>query len=291
MRFILQDDVYDHLPDDWDEKVAAALKYVEEKVAMARAGAVAEGKTGREIEDICLVARHKAINAKASVWRAADKALREASHDKCWYCESKQDRSDKPVDHFRPKNSVVEDKTHPGYTWLAFKWENFRLSCTFCNSKRRDLKGGTKGGKQDHFPIIPPPTYARSAADPHEHPMLLDPVDDEDTKLLTFLPNGFPHPANAAAGTIQRVEKSIELYHLKQVSLVRKRKRLAADIAEHVSKGEEAKAADDHSNFRFHKKKIIKKVRAKAEISTAARVYLGAYRDRPWVAEILNRDL
>jgi uncharacterized protein (TIGR02646 family) len=291
MRFILQEDVYDYLPDDWDEKVAKALKYVETKVETARADAIREGKGEVEIDTICLEARHKAINAKSDVWRAADKALRTASHDKCWYCETKQDRSDKPVDHFRPKNSVVEDTTHPGYTWLAFDWENFRLSCTFCNSKRRDLEGGTTGGKQDHFPIIPPPPYARCAADPRERPQLLDPTNDHDTKLLTFLINGFPHPSNDSNETVARVEASIKLYHLKQTSLVRKRKRIAADIAEHVSKADAAKAINDDSNFRFHKKEIIKRVRAQAEISTAARVYLGAYRDRPWVEEIFNRDL
>lgn len=291
MRFILQDDVLDHLPTDWDDMVAAALAYVEDKVAAARAEAIINGKHGAEIEEICLVRRHKAINAKSAVWRAADEALREASHDKCWYCETKQDRSDKPVDHFRPKNSVVEDKTHPGYTWLAFDWENFRLSCTFCNSKRRDLEGGTKGGKHDHFPILPPPDYARSAADPRERPKLLDPTDDADTKLLTFLANGFPHPANDAPRTVERVQASIKFYHLKQASLVRKRKRVAADIGRHVSRGDEAKTKNDDSSFRFHKMEIIKKVRARAEISAAARIYLGAYRDRPWVAEILSRDL
>lgn len=291
MRFILQDDVHDYLPDDWNEKVATAKSHVESKVVAARADAVADGKTGTELEDICLKARHTAINSRSSVWSAAQEALRNASHDKCWYCEIREDRSDKPVDHFRPKNSVMEDKTHPGYTWLAFEWKNFRLSCTYCNSKRRDLEGGTKGGKQDHFPIIPPPSYARSAADPSEHPQLLDPVDDGDTKLLTFLVNGFPHPANDDIRTIERVEASIELYHLKQVSLVRKRKRLAAEIAEHVSSGDKAKAANDDDNFRYHKKEIIKKVRARAEISTAARVYLGGYRGRPWIDEVFNRDL
>jgi hypothetical protein len=157
MRFILQEDVYDYLPDDWQERVDEAADYVEKKVATAKKDAVARGIGGAEIDALCLQARHKAINAKSSVWRAAGTALRRASHDKCWYCETRENRSDKPVDHFRPKNSVIEDDTHPGYTWLAFDWTNLRLSCTFCNSKRRDLEGGTEGGKQDHFPIIPPP--------------------------------------------------------------------------------------------------------------------------------------
>ena len=218
--------------------------------------------------------------------------MRKASHDKCWYCESKQDRSDKPVDHFRPKNSVVEDAVHPGYYWLAFDWRNFRWSCTFCNSKRRDLEGGTAGGKQDHFPIIPPPPYAHTAAAPRERPQLFDPVDDEDTKLLTFLTNGFPHYSKNTKEVIERVEASIKLYHLKQVSLVRRRKRLAAAMEEHVSLADAAKAINNEGDFRFHKKEIIKKVRVQAQHSTAARIYLGAYRiNRPWVEEILQRDL
>ena len=291
MRFILQDDVYDELPDDWDEKVADALAYVEAKVVDARTNALADGKTGPVLEDLCLKARHAAINKKASVWRAADAALRKASDDKCWYCESKQDRSDKPVDHFRPKNSVAENAGHPGYYWLAFDWKNFRWSCTFCNSKRRDVAGGTAGGKQDHFPIIPPPPYARTAADPRERPKLLDPLDDKDTKLLTFLTNGFPHPAKDTKEVKDRVNASIKLYHLKQVSLVRKRRRLAADLEEHVAQADDAIAANDDNSFRHHKKEIIKKVRAKAEYSAAARIYLSAFRAKPWVQEILDRDL
>ena len=291
MRFIVQDDVYDELPPDWNDKVDKARAYVDAKVAAACLKAKREGKAGPEIEAICLKERHKAINAKASVWRSAGKALRKASFEKCWYCEIRQDRSDKPVDHFRPKNSIFEEHNHPGYHWLAFEWTNFRLSCTFCNSKRRDVEGGTKGGKHDHFPIIPPPSYAYSATDQRERPKLLDPTDDADTKLLTFLANGFPHHANDNKETKERVEASIELYHLRQMPLVRKRKRLAADIGEHVSKADHAKAVGDEENYRFHKKEIIKKVRAQAELSSAARVYLGAYRDRPWVEEIINRDL
>jgi hypothetical protein len=46
MRFILQDDVYDELPDDWNAKVANAVAYVEAKVVDARTKALAVGKTG-----------------------------------------------------------------------------------------------------------------------------------------------------------------------------------------------------------------------------------------------------
>jgi hypothetical protein len=69
MRFILQDDVLDELPDDWDVKVANAVAYVDGKVLAARTKALADGKTGQELEDLCLKARHDAINRKASVRR------------------------------------------------------------------------------------------------------------------------------------------------------------------------------------------------------------------------------
>lgn len=291
MRFILQDDVYEELPPEWDDLVQEAQEFVEECVAKAKAAAQKKGITGNTLDDICLAARHEAINKRASVWAAASKALRAASYDKCWYCEIDGKRSDKPIDHFRPKNSVAEDKTHPGYTWLAFEWENFRLSCTFCNSRRRDVEGGTLGGKSNHFPIIAPPTHARTSLDPKDRPMLLDPVCDEDTRLITFHLNGQAKPAKEDALTKTRVGKSIELYHLDQVGLVRKRKRLAVDLQRHVKLGDIAVAAKDDDTFRFHKKEIIKRARAKAELSSAARVYLAKYRDRPWVEELVTRDL
>lgn len=291
MRFILQDDVYDHLPSNWDELVAKAKAYVERKAAEAHGAAAAAGKSPMEMEELVLAARHKAVNRKSSVWRAAAGALSQASHDKCWYCESKQIRSDKPVDHFRPKNSVSEATGHPGYWWLAFDWKNYRYSCTYCNSKRRDINGGTEGGKQDHFPIIPPPQHARSSSDPLDRAKLLDPTNDNDTKLLTFLPNGFPYPTKSDQGSIERVGESVRLYHLDYGPLVKKRKRLADDICQLVNYANVARASGDEDSYRFNKKEIIKRVRANAEYSIAARVYLQAYRTHGWVEEILSRDL
>ena len=291
MRFILQDDVFEELPPEWDDLVEEATKFVEKRVAEVKAAAKKKGVSGSALVAVCLAARHEAINKKAAVWAAAGEALRLASHDKCWYCEIIENRSDKPVDHFRPKNSVAEDKSHPGYTWLAFEWQNFRLSCTFCNSRRRDVKGGTLGGKSNHFPVIAPPAHSRTPNEPSDRPMLLDPVCDEDTRSITFHLNGYPKPAKDDALTKARVTKSVELYHLDQIGLVRKRKRLASDIQRHVKMGDVAAAAQHDENFRFHKKEIIKRARAKAELSSAARVYLTKYRDRRWVEELVTRDL
>ena len=66
---------------------------------------------------------------------------------------------------------------------------------------------------------------------------------------------------------------------------------MISDIQRHVKMGDVAAAAQDDENFRFHKKEIIKRARAKAELSSAARVYLTKYRDRRWVEELVTRDL
>ena len=291
MRFIIQDDVYDNLPPNWDDLVTNAKAYVDQKVTEAKTEAQSSGKSPLEIESVVLRARRKAINNKKSVWRAAGDALRLASNKKCWYCESLQDRSDNPIDHFRPKNSVNEADNHPGYWWLAFEWKNFRYSCTYCNSRRRDVEGGTEGGKQDHFPIIPPPSHARSENDPEDRAKLLDPTNDNDTKLLTFLQNGYPSPMKQDSLSIDRVNESIRLYHLDHSVLVRKRKRLCFEISQHVDSANIAKSSNTDLDFRFHKKEIIKLVRAQAEYSSAARIYLQAHRTHQWVEEILDRDL
>src|SRR5262245_51375921 len=97
--------------------------------------------------------RAKAINARSEYWRDLKSILNADSSDKCWYCESKQIRSDNAVDHYRPKNNVVDCTRIKGYWWLAFRWDNYHFSCTYCNSRRVDEVGGTEGGKHDHFPL------------------------------------------------------------------------------------------------------------------------------------------
>jgi uncharacterized protein (TIGR02646 family) len=252
MRLILSDDVEQHLPPDWDELVAEAEAYVRAQAGQARDAAKAEGKTQQEVDDAEIHALHAAIKKRSKIWKAAAEALRKASADKCWYCEMRQERSDMPIDHFRPKNRVYEAPTHPGYWWLAFDWTNFRFSCTYCNSKRLDVVKGTGGGKQDHFPIIEPPARTGDKSDPNDRPMLLDPLVDDDTKLLSFHSNGFPMPTvkDKDADDYKRAIESIRLYHLDHSSIVRKRKNMAMDIRQFVQLAENARMGGDNDGFR-----------------------------------------
>lgn len=293
MRYILNEDVELDLPHDWDDRVADARKFVEEKGAAARAAAVAKGATAEEADRAALKALHEALNKRSSVWALASHALMKASDSKCWYCEKREDRSDKPIDHFRPKGRVHGAQGHPGYWWKAFDWRNLRLSCTYCNSRRRDVENGHLGGKQDHFPVIEPPSRQQTEGDPEDRPLLLDPLVDEDTKQLTFLTNGFTAPTDKdeKSEAHARALCSVKLYHLDLTSLVRERKQLAIDIRELVRAGQKAETAGDKEGRRVAKRELIKKARHRAELSTAARIYLGAYKIHPWVQEIFDRDL
>lgn len=69
-------------------------------------------------------------------------------HNKCCYCETKDVRSNKDVEHFRPKRAYSESldskSKYPGYFWLAYDWDNLFLACQVCNQIF----------KNDFFPIL-----------------------------------------------------------------------------------------------------------------------------------------
>ncbi len=172
--------------------------------------------------------RSAVINGHSGVWRDLKPALRILRKGKCWYCESKENRSDCAVDHYRPKNSVVECD-HPGYWWLAFAPDNYRFCCTFCNSRRKDEIHGTSGGKHDHFPIYDESLRAYRDTDDigNEQPLLLDPAYSADPPLLWFDEDGHATGNSTIAITEylkKRVDTSINFYHLNHVPLVEARR-------------------------------------------------------------------
>jgi len=174
--------------------------------------------------------RSAEVNRHSQVWKDLKDTLKRASHDKCWYCESIGVRSDNAVDHFRPKNAVRECSDHEGYWWLAFKWENYRFCCTFCNCRRVDQETGQGGGKADHFPLRDEARRAKAPADrlDDEEPLLLDPAIPADPGLLWFDESGqaVPHPicCNDANGyPHRRAATSIDLYHLNHRELMDQR--------------------------------------------------------------------
>jgi hypothetical protein len=184
--------------------------------------------------------RSAEINSHCQVWQGLKDTLKRASHSKCWYCESIDIRSDNAVEHFRPKNSVDECHGHEGYWWLAFKWENYRYCCTFCNCRRVDQATGQGGGKADHFPLKDETKRAHTPADnlDDEEPMLLDPSVSADAGLLWFDENGMPAPnpicKDPNGYPYKRAEASIHLYHLDHTDVVERRKALCFEIRRRV---------------------------------------------------------
>lgn len=228
-----------------------------------------------------------AIKQRSGIWRELKDVLAEASHDKCWYCEVKQIRSDNAVDHFRPKSL---------YPWLAFEKANLRYSCTFCNSRRINPETGDTEGKGDKFPLLNETQRATAPGlENQEHPKLLDPCRPQDPGLLDFYDDGRPcarHPGHANRKS--RAETTIDLYHLDHPGLIEKRKVLAAEIKANVTKADGLFDLCDAGNaaiddaFDGLVAALAKALSETAELSVFARKIVAGFRDKVWVEELLR---
>lgn len=179
-------------------------------------------------------------NNHSDVWRELKDELAKLLHDKCWYCESSIDRSDNAVDHFRPKNRVSDAANpHTGYRWLAFDESNFRYACTYCNSRRKDVEGGTAGGKADRFPLVDEAqrVYVTGPVGA-EQPLLLDPCEISDWRLLgCHQENGQPCATSTEPVAKLRAEASIEILHLHYEPTCKKRHAAAVQLMADVDEG------------------------------------------------------
>lgn len=142
--------------------------------------------------------------------------FREYSFNKCWYTEVKLAGHDAPVDHHRPKAKIQPYKNYnynkplqtQGYYWLRRDPNNYRLSCTYANRKTGE------GGKGCFFPLADDSEYLTPNGVENEMPLLLDPCNSDDVKLISFIGNEV-----VAASTDEydktRVEVSAEIYNLR----------------------------------------------------------------------------
>ncbi|HJP61228.1 MAG TPA: hypothetical protein VJ865_14570 [Gemmatimonadaceae bacterium] len=219
MRYVNLRQLEALIPPGWQDRAAAALD---------------SARLADPDDRVNILRQH------SELWTDLKPFLAKMSHSKCWYCESREKRSDNAVDHFRPKSRVAENSAHPGYWWLAFHWQNYRYTCTFCNSRRIDVK--TSGGKHDHFPLL---DETQRAMDENtdtavEQPLLLDPTNRHDPELLWFIDDGSAVPRyDEAEARIshQRARASIELYHFNHRDLLEARKQLFVHIRNLVNRG------------------------------------------------------
>lgn len=114
---------------------------------------------------------------------AVKNELLQMQYGKCCYCESKiQAVSFGDVEHFRPKGAVrqseTDDRTYPGYYWLAYEWDNLLVSCSICNIKY----------KNDIFPLRDPLNRVRhhDQAITAEDEMLLNPAEVDPENFIKW---------------------------------------------------------------------------------------------------------
>ena len=233
-----------------------------------------------------------------TVWRDLKDGLADLLHDKCWYCESTIARSDNAVDHFRPKGRCIDAANpHTGYRWLAYDYKNYRYSCTFCNSRRKDLAHGTAGGKADHFPLMneaqrlyaPGPLY-------QEVPTLLDPCNLDDWELLGCKQeDGSPCPTTTEADALLRVRKSIEIYHLDHEPTCKMRHSILVTFRSDIDQAKRFflkshTSADMKEEFKVTAKKIQRGISRKSQFSGEMIFILKGERhpDHPWIQKLLE---
>lgn len=230
----------------------------------------------------------KKLKNCSGIWGSLKDSLADCSHDKCWYCEMKQERSDNAVDHFRPKSR---------YPWLAFEKTNFRYACTYCNSQRTNPLTGELEGKGDEFPLIDEEKRATvSGQERLESPTLLDPCQMRDPGLLDFYDDGRPCAKYKTHSTRKkRAETSIKLYHLDHPDLIEKRRVLAIQLKDSVNAAEELFDDCDRGNTSIDRafQAIVIKLRdsmsEQAELSTFARKVVAGCRGpgKEWIEELL----
>lgn len=264
-----------HPPEEWNKAATAAKA---------------------EIEKASAAERSKKINAHQNVWKDLKEELRRLSHEKCWYCESIDHRSDNAVDHFRPKGNVKDvDPPHDGYWWLAFDVNNYRFSCTYCNSIRKEA-GGESGGKQDYFPLVVEIHRARSPEDDldDEYPQLLDPISKSDVDLLAFADDGRAGPAvsEEKAVSYERVKVSVRRYHLNHPNIIERRALRMHKVKEWVEDADRhlnrfiRDELDTYAkrNYDARSNDIFNAVQREAEFSAAARYAVAGMRETSAVA-------
>jgi len=273
MRWICKNDIERCLNAKWRKRAAA-------KTATILRKATIEDKR-KELKKV----------SSTKIWRDFYDLLPDPLKKKCWYCEAEEIRSDMPIDHFRPKSKVEGVNTHDGYWWLAFSWENYRCACTYCNSSRRFED--TSGGKQCKFPIVDDTKRAFKYTDrwQDEEPNFLDPFNPDDFKFIWFDNDGIPVPRPAASEKqITKVNNSIEIFHLNEKRLVKRRNDIRINVVNKIKALKDAKENNDNNRCREIKEELRKIVRDTEMLSRAAVVYLRAYRNIDEVKEILNLD-
>ncbi len=192
-------------------------------------------RTQQKLEALPKKERARFIKKKSHVWRVFARYLAKMSYGKCWYSESPEVQSFLDVDHYRPKIEAKRSdiETDDGYGWLAFSWENFRLSAQRSNRVSTNEDTEAIEGKSSWFPLMEgsPKACWDNRCVNDERPVLLDPVIRKDVDLIDVGADGRMCASRVCVGSARlRVQRSRELYGLDLPKLVSARKKVMRDI-------------------------------------------------------------
>lgn len=234
----------------------------------------------RELELINPLLRRDYIKKKKHVWRAFAKYLLKMSYGKCWYSESPEPQSFFDVDHFRPHGAAkrAEDSRDGGYPWLAFSWENFRISAGRCNRNSTDEETGEVVGKSIWFPVFNKPMADWDCrCEDWEDAVLIDPTKESDVRLVTVKTKdmvGYIGPSRLCVGDKKRarVSRSIELLGLNLPALVEARKKIMRDVEDDFNTLVELLGDDsDREAIDRHERRLKDSTSPQAPYALAAR--------------------
>lgn len=241
----------------------------------------------KELEAMAEPERKAFIKKKSHIWRTFGQYLAKMSYGKCWYSESPDPHSFFDVDHFRPKLEAKRSETDSdvqGYEWLAFDWDNFRYAANCANRVSQNIETGNVEGKGSWFPLLENSAKAEwgNRCIPDERPVLIDPVAENEVRLMDVDADGFLRPSKLAVGSeIHRVERSCELYGLNLPRLRSARQRLMREIQGElddllrdisaVGKNAITATAVDAMAFSNRRNRIRDRTRPESPYSAAAR--------------------
>jgi hypothetical protein len=199
------------------------------------------------------------IDAHKDECSAIRGALWGIGYMKCWYSEASLQECEGHVEHYRPKKRL-SGAGHRGYWWRAFDWTNLRLAHPTVNRRKTDYLTGKRVGKGSYFPLRDEARRANNLAEEvNEEPVLLDPINPVDTRLIYFSEeSGAPRPRYTAEQNEwfhRRAEESIDYYHLDEASWNAKRADLMAEVRE-LCKQLETLAVQQPRNDNAYNQKI-----------------------------------
>ncbi|WP_428003019.1 hypothetical protein [Acidovorax sp.] len=216
--------------------------------------------------------RNGVIDNNREHWSALKPWLLALSHGKCWFSEVRELYSHYEVEHFRPKKQAksLGGEEHDGYWWLTFNYMNFRV----CGNVGNRKKGGW-------FPLRMGSMRSSYAAPCEESEVayLIDPINEDDVKLLAFDETGdaVPFP-DCSDWERQRVLETVKRLKLNEhAALSDERRKVWQKVDDLIEQFKQVKARADlvanpvaQDRLRQIRKQVRQMTSPDAELSSVA---------------------